>query len=284
MSDTLHKKLKDVANQFPDKIVMQIKREEGYVSYTYKQLYEASYSIANFLIGLGIKKGDRVAIVLENRPEWGMIYFGIMLAGAIAIPLDPQSGQEEIKIFLSDSESKVVFTSSERLSLFEAAASSQKLVVLDSKNRCMPAGFSQSASKKCLDFSKIISSVSDPVKVELFPEVHPDDIASILYTSGTTGRPKGVMLTHKNFYSNFQSIDELKFFSDKDNVLSILPLHHSFPFMVTLIIPLFSQSRITYISSLKGEELAACMRETGVTMLWECLSSFICFISAYQVR
>lgn len=254
-------KLKEIINQFPDKIVMQMKKEDGYLEYTYKEFYEIVQSIAHSLLEQGIKKGNRVAIVLENRPEWGMIYFSIMLAGAVAIPLDPQSGQEEIEFFLSDSESKIVFTSSKLISLFtgltDSVPSLQKIMALDLER----------SSEKIISFSETISVASDLKPLVSIPEVSPQDIASILYTSGTTGKPKGVMLTHKNFYSNFQSIDKLKLFSDKDNILSILPLHHSFPSMVTLIIPLFSQSKITYISSLKSEELLGCMRETGVTIL-----------------
>jgi len=258
---TLPDKLREITNQFPDKIVMQMKKEDVYVKYTYKELYEASQSIAHSLLDLGIKKDDRVAIILENRPEWGIIYFGIMLIGAIAVPLDPQFGGEEIKFFLSDSESKIAFTSSELVSLFTSLTNSvpslQKIIALDIRK----------SSEEIISFSQVLSASSDLKSLTSMPEVSHQDIASILYTSGTTGRPKGVMLTHKNLYSNFRSIDKLKLFSAKDNFLSILPLHHSFPFMVTLIIPLFSQSKITYISSLKSEELLGCMRETGVTIL-----------------
>ena len=258
---TLPDRLREMVDQFPDKIVMQVKKENAYVKYTYKEFYTVSQSIARSLHEWGIKKGDRVAIVLENRPEWGMIYFGIMLAGGIATPLDPQSGQEEIKFFLSDSESKVAFTSGKLLSLFTGLTGSvpslQKIIALDFEK----------TSGEVISFSETISVASDLKPLISMPEIFPRDTASILYTSGTTGRPKGVMLTHKNFYSNSQSIDKLKLFSDKDNVLSILPLHHSFPFMVTLIVPLFSQGKITYISSLKSEELLGCMRETAVTVL-----------------
>jgi len=267
---TLPDKLREITNQFHDGIVMQMKKEDGYLRYTYKKLYESSKSIANSLIDLGIKKGDRVVIVLENRPEWGVIYFAILLAGGIAVPIDPQSNQEEIRFILNDSESKVVFTSSRLLSLFSlsAATSLHKIVVIDYENRRLQQGLDQPVSTiEYIDFSNVLSPVPDSVTEDHLPEVSWEDTASILYTSGTTGKPKGVTLTHKNFYSNFQSIDKLKLFSDKDNVLSILPLHHSFPFMATLIIPLFSQSRITYIPTLKSEELLGCMRETAVTIL-----------------
>ena len=264
---TLPDKLKEIASQSPDRVIMQMKKESAYVKYTYKKFYEASQSIAHFLLGMGIKKGDKIAIVLENRPEWGMIYFAILFAGGIAIPVDHQSSPEEVKFILSDSESKAAFTSLKHISLFEIVTSLRKIVVLEHKRDGDVQSFNSRTLKKCIDFSRVMSFAPDSARAKLLPGVSFLDIASILYTSGTTGRPKGVILTHKNFYSNFQSIDKLKLFSIKDNVLSILPLHHSFPFMATLITPLFSQGRITYISSLKSEELLRCMRETAVTVL-----------------
>jgi long-chain acyl-CoA synthetase len=254
----LPSKLKEVVSQSPNKIIMQIKKADDYVKYTYKEFYDYVQSIAYSLSELGIKKGDRVAIVLENRPEWAFVYFGIVFIGAIAVPLDPQSSQDDLTYFLKDSESKAVFTSQQFLSLFNAEIQSlpflQKIIVLDGNN----------GSQKVIPFTKFFSCPRVNLQIA---EILPKDVASILYTSGTTGKPKGVMLTHENFYANFSSVDKLKSFSHKNNVLSILPLHHSFPFMVTLIIPLFSQGKITYLASLKREEILKCMRETGVTIL-----------------
>jgi long-chain acyl-CoA synthetase len=241
---TLPEKFSELVKQFPDKTVMQMKTSEGYSKFTYKDIYRISQSVAFSLYKSGLKKGDRIAIVLENRPEWSAIYFAIMFAGCIAVPLDPQSTKEDIKYFLSNSKSKVVFTSQQFLSLFPKL-SLLKIITLDNK----------------------IFAAESPTTIAI--EVSPKGIASILYTSGTTGKPKGVMLTHENFYANFQSINKLKIFTEKGhhNILSILPLHHSFPFMVTLIVPLFTGNLITYVESLRVEEILASMRETKVTIL-----------------
>jgi len=241
---TLPEKFSELVKQFPDKTVMQMKTAKGYSKFTYKNIYRISQSVAYSLHKFGLKKGDRVAIVLENRPEWGAIYFAIMFAGGTAVPLDPQSTKEDIKYFLYNSKAKVVFTSRQFLSLF-SRLSLLKIITIDDK--------------------MFAAESSATIAVEVFPE----DIASILYTSGTTGKPKGVMLTHENFYANFQSIDKLKIFTEKGyhNILSILPLHHSFPFMVTLIMPLFTQNLIAYVESLRVEEILDCMRETKVTIL-----------------
>ncbi|KPJ67368.1 MAG: hypothetical protein AMJ43_03650 [Coxiella sp. DG_40] len=241
---TLSEKFSELVKQFPNKNVMQMKTFGGYNKFTYKDIYRISQSVAYWLHKFGLKKGDRVAIVLENRPEWSAIYFAIMFIGGIAVPLDPQSTKEDVKYFLRNSGSKVVFTSQQFLPLFPRL-SLLRIITIDDK----------------------MFRAESPTTIAI--EVSPKDIASILYTSGTTGKPKGVMLTHENFYANFQSINKLKIFTEKgyQNILSILPLHHSFPFMVTLIAPLFTGNLITYVESLRVEEILAAMRETKVTIL-----------------
>ena len=250
---TLTNKLKEVVSQFPDTIIMQTKKANGvYRRYQYQEFYNIAQSIGCGLVKLGVKKSDRIAIVLENRPEWGCVYFGILLAGTIAVPLDPQSSAKDIEYFIKDSGAKFAFTSNQLYPVFELAQGLKKIILLGDNIK----------KPNVIYLSDM--QVFDEVKL---PKILSKDLASILYTSGTTGKPKGVMLTHKNFYSNFQSIEKLNFFKGKQNILSILPLHHSFPFMVTLLIPLLVQCKITYISSRKREDLLQCMQETNVTVL-----------------
>lgn len=257
---SLSEKLIEIVKKAPDKIALQIKKVAGYEKYTYQDVYDYTQKVAKSLVALGIKKNDHVAIFLENRPEWVFIYFGILFAGATVIPLDPQSTPDELKYFLANSASKTIFTSIKYKSIVVAAASAiktlQNVILLDGEQ-------GEDLAPGVLFFSKFLQhsqGVLENIKVL------PSDIASIIYTSGTTGQPKGVMLTHGNFYSNFCSIEKLKIFDQEHNVLSILPLHHSFPFMVTLLIPLFTQSTITYVTSIRQEEIIRCMQEVGITV------------------
>lgn len=254
----LHKKLERIASQFPDKTAIQTKENNGYITYTYKEIYDKSCVVASFLISCGIEKGDRIVIVLENRPEWVIIYFAVLLAGCIAVPVDSQSGSQELDFILKETESKIAFTSTMYLELFKNT-SLRHIALLDYK-----AGLQNHQKENLVDFAEILSGKAG---ISNFPEVSVGDVASILYTSGTTGRPKGVMLTHANLYSNFKSINKLKMCSQEDNVLSILPLHHSFSLMVTLIIPLFTPFKITYYPDLRMPQLKECINETGVTIL-----------------
>ncbi len=222
----LTEKFSSIAQQYPNDIVIQTKAVTGYTKYTYNDIYQKSCDIAAELQQkYNIKPGDRVAIVLENKPEWAMIYFGILLAKAIAVPLDHQATTEDIDYCLEHSGSKLAFKNT---------ADGYKIEKLNgTKNESLTNS----------------------------------DIASIVYTSGTTGKPKGVVLTHTNFDANLQSIAKIGLISHTDNLLSLLPLHHAFPFMVNLIVPFFTRATITFVNDLSSDSILTCMRETGVTGL-----------------
>lgn len=247
---TLHQKLTELAEQFPNQVVMNFKHDSEYLGYSYQTIYLRALRVAYYLGSLGIVGQDRVAIILDNSPEWGIVYFGIMFIGAIAIPIDPQSHRGDLEYFLHDSAAKLVFTQTKYAALIEEVAhqvsSAPTIVVVDDSQ-----------------YDKLLQQVN----VCVLPKVSGDDLASILYTSGTTGKPKGVMLSHQNFYRNFRSIEKLQLINRDHHLLSILPLHHSFPFMVTLLIPLFTGARVTYLQDLRTDTILQCMRESGVTVL-----------------
>jgi long-chain acyl-CoA synthetase len=258
---TLTEQLTIVAKENPQTIALQTKTSTGYETYTYQEIYHHVQKIAEALIKAGLKKNDRVAIVLENRAEWAFVYFGILFAGGIAVPLDPMASSEEMTYFFNDSEAKIVFTSLLHITniyrAVQKSVSSPKIVLLDDEK-------ADELIDDILGFTAFLKESTQETTVD--PQINPEDLASILYTSGTTGKPKGVMLSHKNFYSNFQSIEKLNiFFKDHDNMLAVLPLHHSFPFMVNLLIPLFLRIKVTYVASLKREQIIECMQETGIT-------------------
>lgn len=232
----------------PQGIACQIKEDDRYITYTYGQLHQLSLKISALLQQEDVTREERVAILLENSPFWPAIYFGIMAIGATAVPIDPKLTPFEVNNILRDSQAKILFTSQEFYGPLEDFL------------------------KNILSFKKaILYPFSEITSVNAKPEIstanEPEDIASLLYTSGTTASPKGVMLTHKNFCANFDSIFKLKLIIPSDNVLSMLPLHHSYPFMVTLISPLLMGAKVTFLNSLKSEDLLRCMQEARVTIL-----------------
>lgn len=215
---------------------------------TYGEFLSLVESISFFLTKCGMNKGDRVAIVSENRPEWCASYIAILMCGGIAVPIDVQLNEREIKNLLMDSETKIVFYSFKTGSAVLKAVEGNNikginLDSLETKHDIVPA-------IKSLSFLTL-----------------PDDIASIIYTSGTTGKPKGVMLTHQNFCSDADAVINSGLVTQNDNLLSILPLHHTYPFMCTFLVPVFMGAAVTFAPGLKAAELISAVKDNGVTIV-----------------
>ena len=209
---------------------------------SYSDLYNKVRSFAYFISSQGIKKSDRVALILENRPEWSVVFFALSYVGAVAVPLDPGMPDKNIKSILSDSGAKHVFISEENQKLYIALKDSATVIAIEKIETIKaPEGFK-------------------PVDID------PEDLMVILYTSGTTDLPKGVMLTHKNLCANFNSLHQMKVFSQRDVILSLLPLYHSYSLMTTLIAPIFSGSKVVYAPSDWPEKLTDYMKQVGATI------------------
>lgn len=265
---SLGEKFERVALDNLHKVAVEQETENGYVSYTYKDFLENAILISKILQTLEVIKGDRIAILLDNSPMWGFVYFGIMFAEGIAVPLDPQSTSEDIHYFLQDSGSNVIFTSKKYLPSFEFLKDnvpSRKIILVDD---VVSAESYSLEPSKIFNYKEMVPLLTDVKSLDfVVPKTSPYDAASIIYTSGTTGKPKGVVLTHNNLYSNYLSIASLGIVKRDDCVLSLLPIHHTFPFMTNLLIPLFRMVRIVYPKTLKSEELLKCIRDSRTTML-----------------
>jgi len=243
---TIFERFTETVGHFPELIFLQMKEEAGLRSLTFNKAYERAIAIGHYLINMGIVRGDRVAIFAENSPEWCIAYLGIVSIGAVAVPLDVQYGRDEVENLLRDSEARAVFTSKALLSLLNEASKDLRIKII-SLDEPVPD--------------------SPPTEFPRVDNVNNDDIASLLYTSGTTGVPKGVMLTHENLLSNADALIKPGVVSHNDHVLSILPLHHAYPFVVCFLMPSLVGGRVTFLNSLKGPEIMKTIREEGVTIL-----------------
>lgn len=249
---------RDTVSKFPEKIVLQIKKDNQWLKITYRELEEFALKVGAFLLKEGFKKGDYAVIILENRPEWTIIYLGIMFAGLTCVPQDPQLSPKEIKNLVLDSGSKLIFCSQEIFTQkikYLLPEHLMRVVVLDAVDE---------KDKNLTNFSDIKHISIENI---VWPDVSADDIASLIYTSGTTGQPKGVLLSQRNICSNFKSIQKLNLCLPSDNFLSILPLYHSYAFMVTLIVPIFLGATVTYCLSFNPKDFTQIIQEGGVTIL-----------------
>ena len=249
---TIPEKFFDVAAVYPQNTLFNYFRD-GWQRITYAAFAKEISSIASCLISSGLKKGDHAAIIAENSPRWCASYLAILTAGGIAVPVDPQLGPAEIQNLLHDSGAKILFHS--RMTGAAVKASAKRLSELNHQVTLID-----------LDETDICS-LSNMEEGMRLPGTSPEDIASIIYTSGTTGTPKGVMLTHNNFCSDAEALTGLRIVTHEDNVLSVLPLHHTYAFMCTFLVPLFLGASITYPASMKGPDLLSAIRERGASVL-----------------
>ncbi|MDP2921415.1 MAG: AMP-binding protein [Candidatus Omnitrophota bacterium] len=242
----LNKNFIDSCRRFSGRIAIEAKKDGRLERITYKDLYKRVNSLAFFLSSLGVRKSDRIAIILENRPEWPVIFFAVSFTGAIAVPIAPSSPHKDISLILSDSGARFAFIPEDNKELREFLKSCKGI----EKILTVPLSGMEETGKIC-----------EPVSIEQ------DDLAVLLYTSGTTEAPKGVMLTHKNLCANFHSIEKEKLFSKKDSMLSILPLFHSYALMTTLIVPVFSGLKIIYVAADWPERLGEYVKSSGSSIL-----------------
>jgi len=192
-------------------------------------------SLALGLQSIGVRKGDRVAILSENRPEWTAFDHAILNLGAATVPIYSTLLTEQVRFILDNSQSKVLVVSNTAqmekvLPVLPALPGLQTIVVLDAPPSGLPARAVPWTD--LLRAGESAHSTDPPRFAETRSQVTAADLASILYTSGTTGDPKGVMLTHGNFASNVNATLRIIPFSEKDMTLSFLPLTHVFERMV----------------------------------------------------
>lgn len=247
---TIPENIRRAAGKYPDNTFYHYLRE-GWETLSYHEFLARTESLASFLAGSGLGKGERVAIFSENRHEWCTAYISAVTAGCIAVPMDAQLGSDEIANLLADSGSRAVFFSSRTSDHLQGAV----------RNFQGPLPLMLSFD------SPEYRSVLTTERTGHFPDIGPDDIASLIYTSGTTGSPKGVMLTHKNFCSDVDAIVKAGIVSHEDNVLSVLPLHHTYAFTCTFLTPCFLGASITAPASLKGPDLMAAVKEREVSII-----------------
>ncbi|HPG38008.1 MAG TPA: AMP-binding protein [bacterium] len=232
--NSIHLYAKDIALGFVDEAPL-----------TYGEIGMQVNSIAKALISSGIKRGDRVAILSENSPRWGVAYFSIALCGAVNVPILPDFHKNEVHHIIRNSGSKALFVSSKLVhKISETDFKDLQLIVCIDDYELDLKGY------KVLRFSDLLSlPVHKKIDIKDI-ELKEDDLLEILYTSGTTGHSKGVMLTNKNIISNAYSALKMIDINDKDKFLSILPMSHSYECTCGFIAPFAAGAKIYYIKGL----------------------------------
>ncbi len=224
--ETISQLFLNTIRSYPKDDLMMFKKGGGYVSLSSREILDRVKNIALGLRSLGVGPGDKVVILSENRPDWTMTDFAAQCLGAIVVPIYPTLMPDQIKYIVNDSDAKIVFGSNRELW--------PRIAVIRSElsNVAHYVAFDPEGIEGAMPLTELIdrgrtygASRGDEFEA-LAMAVKPADLASIIYTSGTTGVPKGVMLTHANFVHNIKALRSIVEFTDKDRILSFLPLSH----------------------------------------------------------
>jgi long-chain acyl-CoA synthetase len=263
--DTLLDLLDEMAERFDHAVALQLLTAEGLTRITFREWRAAARATAARLVELGVRPGDRVLLSGVNQPAWPIAYFGVLSAGAVAVPVDPGLDAAQLVNVLRSSRAKLALVT---------PAVEQKV------GPAVRAALGD-AAPSFVDLARVTEADGDERPDEsLVPPAFtpaPGDLASIIYTSGTTGDPKGVMLTHGNFAALLAALAPVFPLSPSDRVLSVLPLHHTFEFTCGLLLPMSRGARILYLGELSAERLAEGLTEgritamVGVPALWQML-------------
>ncbi|HCY75599.1 MAG TPA: long-chain fatty acid--CoA ligase [Ignavibacteriales bacterium] len=223
-----------------NKIAMILKDQK----INYAQLIKNAISYSSLLPSENLSK---VAIFSENRFEWVYSFYATLLKKAVAVPIDYLSSADDVAFILNDCKPEVIFYSNETKEVCEKAI----------------AQLNHKIEKINLDEIKIEESKVDAK----FPEPDPNETAVIIYTSGTTGSPKGVMLSYDNLLVNIEAVTtDVNVYTSDDLVMVLLPLHHIFPLMGTLVIPLSIGGTIAFSPSMASEDIMATLQH-GITII-----------------
>jgi long-chain acyl-CoA synthetase len=244
-----------------DKVAMTLIEPHGKETVTFGSMLAQVRSIAYRLAREGIDFGERIALIGENHPNWAIAYLGIIYRGAVVTPLDPAATTQALATFLKSSEAKLAFVSPASLDKFRSACelSGINIPVVALRPTIGTNGFG--------DFVDWAQTPVPTSFLEAPPPAKGDDLALLMYTSGTTGIPKAVPLTHGNIYAESYKVQEVMRISDREVVLSLLPLFHAYSQIVNLWLATIVGAQVVYLKELSSAGIEQGLKQSGATAL-----------------
>lgn len=261
---SFYARFREAAARWPANVAVERQTSDGVESYTYAELLLMAECVGKWLTQQQVQAGARCALLAANSPRWVAAYLGTMATGGIAVPLDTAFRDDQVATLLRDSGAEVLFTDERHLPAARQGARglAVKLVLLE--------GTDGDAAR----LDDILASGSAGFNATVAGS---GDSAVILYTSGTTRDPAGVVLTHANLNAEADAAFSLLEVGPRDAILGILPLFHALAQMANLLLPLVVGARVVYLESLNTAELLRALRERRIT-IFVCVPQFFYLI------
>lgn len=269
---TFYQLFRECSERWPDNVALEIQRRDRVESNTYAEVRRMAESIGRWLTESGFQRGMRVAILADNHPRWIASYLGIISAGCTAVPLDTAFHTDQVTKLLRDSGSSLLFCDAKHLPVAEQSIAELKvaIVIIDKDDHVHAAPTAELGSVQTGE-----PPVSTQIRLDSILASGPGDfvpvacdevsIATLLYTSGTTADPKGVMLTHANLMGEVRAVFSWAHIGPEDALLGVLPLFHVLSQMANLLLPLVKGSRVVYLETLNTTELLRALAERRIT-------------------
>ena len=268
---TFYDRFVECAERHPDDIAVEIQKPDGLESYSYSDLRRMAESFGGWLLANGMPPGERVAILADNHPRWVSAYLGTIAAGGTAVPLDTAYHSDQVAKLLKDSGTSLLVCDARHWQVANEAVRESKIPIIlsDSADHAAPDAETRPSGKSPENQQGLLTHLDSifaapPSSFTPVPR-SPDDIASLLYTSGTTADPKGVMLTHSNLLGEAEAVFAWAHLGPDDAILGVLPLFHVLSQMANLLLPLVAGARAVYLSTLNTTELLKALRERRIT-------------------
>ncbi|MBI2677285.1 MAG: AMP-binding protein [Candidatus Koribacter versatilis] len=253
------------AEKWPQNVAIEVQREHSLERYTYAELRQMAESVGRWLTEANLARGARCAFLGNNSARWVAAYLGTIAAGCVAVPLDTAFKPKQIATLLKDSGATVLFADERFLPAAREAAAGMpiRFVLLEGKAAGVDA------------VEKMFSS--GPGKFAPISPQGLEEPAVMLYTSGTTSDPKGVVLSHDNLLAEVEAVFSFVHIGPRDAILGVLPLFHALAQMANLLLPFAGGARVVYLESLNTTELLRGLRERDIT-LFCCVPQFFYLI------
>ena len=277
------------AERWPDGVVIEVQRQSGELErHTYRQLRRMSEAVAAWLQKSAVPRGARCAVLAANSPRWVASYLGALAAGCVGVPLDTAFKADQVRKLLVDSGAAVLFSDAKHVLIATEAAKDLdvRIVQLDlqaSEDAGARLQSLRSADSTATGFVSLDSILANRLKDFVPADVPDSEVAVILYTSGTTSDPKGVMLTHANLQAEMDSVFGIIHVGPNDAILGVLPLFHALAQMGNLLLPFVAGTRVIYLETLNTTELMRALAERDITVFC-CVPQFFYLIHERIVR
>ncbi len=265
---TFYDRFVECVEHWPKNVALEIQRRERVESCTYAELRHIAESVGAWLAKNGFQSGARVVILADNHPRWVAVFLGVVASGCTAVPLDTALHADQITTLLKDSGSSLLFCDVKHLAIAQEAIGSLPIktaIINPAEFRTTPGqtNVDPAVPAPVADLDSILATGPSGF---IPAEVEADVVASLLYTSGTTSDPKGVMLTHANLLGEVESVFRWAHVTPEDAVLGVLPLFHVLSQMANLLLPLVKGARVVYLETLNTTELLRALNQRQITI------------------